>query len=212
MKKAKRRKKKKVVLHAKEPEEALAYLQSWETRQDGGSSTWKFNKATQAWLLRHAYDMARVPKDTFRLLLRYVDGLRGAARERLQADAGAVVENGGALPAAETATAAEEEAAEEPVEGQDKAKGRKRKKVEPDGPQKASGNADGSAADAAEAANGAEGTAADAAPPEISAAEAKAQRMRVRRANQLLAALGAADADAPDAEEEDADAGKRRRR
>lgn len=87
----------------KDPEVAAAYLQAWRAREDGNSegAPWKFNKATQAWLLRHAYDSELVPKDVFKLLLKYLVGLQGAARERLSAEADALVIMGGAVLKAE---------------------------------------------------------------------------------------------------------------
>lgn len=102
-KKKKRRKKKKQPLGpTKEPQAAADYLHAWaaqQVAQDSGEALvglWRFNKATQAWLLRHAYENDKVAKDAFRLLLRYLQGLKGAARERLRSEAGAIVALGGA--------------------------------------------------------------------------------------------------------------------
>lgn len=77
----------------KDPELAAEYLRSWSVREEDGpdKGKWRFNKAQQAWLIRHAYEPERVPKDVFRLLLRYVDGLRGGARDRMRTDADTIV-------------------------------------------------------------------------------------------------------------------------
>lgn len=117
-KKARRRRHKR--LNQKDTEAAAGYLNSWLRKEEGASDHgWKFNKATQAWLLRHAYDPDLVEKDTFKLLLRYVIGLRGAARERLRTEAGAII----LLKGAPLATP------EEPDAGKKK----KRRKEEPMG-------------------------------------------------------------------------------
>ncbi|CAE8594672.1 unnamed protein product, partial [Polarella glacialis] len=71
---------------------AAEYLTQWLAKQDGNSdSGWHFNKATQAWLIRHAYEPDRVAKDIFKLLLRYLEGLQGIARDRLRTQASAIV-------------------------------------------------------------------------------------------------------------------------
>lgn len=77
----------------KDPDLAAEYLRSWSVREQDSvdKGKWHFNKATQAWLIRHAYEPDRVPKDVFRLLLRYVDGLRGAARDRMRTEADTIV-------------------------------------------------------------------------------------------------------------------------
>lgn len=95
---ARRRKKRKAHLRrqaeqAKDPEVAAKYLQLWAEQQEGGKSggAWKFNKATQVWLLHNAYNSTKVPKGVFSLLLRYLEGLQGTARERAHAEAKAIV-------------------------------------------------------------------------------------------------------------------------
>merc|ERR1712070_1266782 len=113
-------------MHSKDPEVAAAYLQAWSEMQlsppskkrqkpggDGTNTTpWKFNKATQAWLLRHAYSPTLVPKETFQVLLRYLEGLQGAARERAASEADAIV----ALRGAKLAEDADEDVAPAPLE------------------------------------------------------------------------------------------------
>mmetsp|Transcript_81486 Transcript_81486/g.174566 ORF Transcript_81486/g.174566 Transcript_81486/m.174566 type:complete len:260 (-) Transcript_81486:7-786(-) len=154
----------------KDPEAAAAYLQGWATKEEGGS--WRFNKATQAWLIRHAYDSERVPKDVFRLLLRYLEGLRGVARDRLRDEAGAIVVLRGApLAAAEPPPAEGEEAEAAGEDGEATAPPKKRRRG-----RRAEGAEDGKVEAPADA--------------EPSAAEARTRKLRLRRAKQVLAALG----------------------
>jgi|MDSY01.1.fsa_nt_gb hypothetical protein len=53
--------------HVKEPEEAAEYLTEWRAKNEGEASVWRFNKATQSWLLRHMYKRDKVVKDTFKV-------------------------------------------------------------------------------------------------------------------------------------------------
>jgi len=69
----------------KDPKEAAAYLSEWKYREQGG--TWKFNKNTQSWLLRHMYDTDKISKVCFVILLEYMDGLQGSSRKRVLEDA-----------------------------------------------------------------------------------------------------------------------------
>lgn len=71
--------------HAKDPNEAAAYLSAWKHRDAGGA--WKFNKNTQSWLLRHQYQPEKVSKGTFGILLEYMEGLQGNTHARMIADA-----------------------------------------------------------------------------------------------------------------------------
>ncbi|XP_014801686.1 PREDICTED: uncharacterized protein C7orf50 homolog [Calidris pugnax] len=58
-------------------ERALAYLTSWsETPEE-----WKFQKTRQTWLLLHMYDKEKVPEKYFTILLDYLQGLQGSARD-----------------------------------------------------------------------------------------------------------------------------------
>ncbi|CAE7544197.1 unnamed protein product [Symbiodinium natans] len=88
--KHKRRKPARDNAKTKDPEEASSYLTAWQAHQDVGTP-WRFNKATQAWLLRHAYEPELVPKQVFRILLRYLAGLSGVARDRALAEASTLV-------------------------------------------------------------------------------------------------------------------------
>nr|DBA19429.1 TPA: hypothetical protein GDO54_015267 [Pyxicephalus adspersus] len=56
---------------------ALQYLKSWSKKH----SEWKFQKTRQTWLLMNMYDEEKVPDKYFRILLKYLDGLKGSARE-----------------------------------------------------------------------------------------------------------------------------------
>jgi len=97
-KRHKSRRRTKVVGVVKEPEAAAAYLSSWAAQQAGESTAWRFNKATQAWIIRHVYEVDKVEATSFKLLLKYIDGLRGAARDRMIEDAHAEVSRGGVPP------------------------------------------------------------------------------------------------------------------
>ena len=77
----------------KHPEEAASYLLLWKASKSEessmrGPSSWKFNKNTQSWLIRHMYEVDKVPKSTFLLLLEYFDGLEGKfIIDRIRAEA-----------------------------------------------------------------------------------------------------------------------------
>jgi len=71
--------------HIKNPSEAAEYLAKWEKRE---SESWKFNKNTQSWLIRHMYEVEKVSKGTFKILLEYLNGLKGdIMRSRIRAEA-----------------------------------------------------------------------------------------------------------------------------
>ncbi len=79
--------------HTKHPEEAASYLAQWkesksEDSATRASSSWKFNKNTQSWLIRHMYEVDKVPKSIFILLLEYLEGLEGKSMiDRMRNDA-----------------------------------------------------------------------------------------------------------------------------
>ncbi|XP_074137226.1 protein cholesin isoform X3 [Sminthopsis crassicaudata] len=56
---------------------ALDYLTSWANKRE----EWKFQKTRQTWLLLHMYDSNKVPDKHFSILLDYLEGLKGRARE-----------------------------------------------------------------------------------------------------------------------------------
>ena len=72
----------------KDPGDVNGYLINWQKHQNGDTEVWKFNKNTQSWLIRHMYEVDKVPKSTFSILLLYLDGLKSPeTRSRMLADA-----------------------------------------------------------------------------------------------------------------------------
>ncbi|EON63343.1 hypothetical protein W97_02570 [Coniosporium apollinis CBS 100218] len=76
----------------------LEYLTHYHTNRD----TWKFNKAKQTDLLKHLFNIYRIPSQYDDALIAYISGLQGqAARQRLRETATAVIaEDIGNPPAA----------------------------------------------------------------------------------------------------------------
>eukprot|EP00930_Biecheleria_cincta_P034002 TRINITY_DN23532_c0_g2_i1.p1 TRINITY_DN23532_c0_g2~~TRINITY_DN23532_c0_g2_i1.p1 ORF type:complete len:336 (-),score=99.21 TRINITY_DN23532_c0_g2_i1:56-1033(-) len=178
----------------KDPEAAAEYLRLWELQRSGSQGGWRFNKATQAWLIRHAYEPDKVAKDAFAVLLRYLEGLNGGARDRMRTEANAIVTLRGAPLAEEQQQlppAEEKESPEEPAEG------KKKRKKKPDA---AAGGINADVAESGEAVAEADGTATQLAEAEENAEELKRRKMRLRRAKQVLNVLGDG-SDAPDADE-----------
>ncbi|CAN8003837.1 unnamed protein product [Ixodes hexagonus] len=68
-------------------DQCLQYLKDWQ------GPSWKFCKNKQFWLLSHAFEEDMIPEDDFEILLRYIEGLKGAARERLQQSANKFLES-----------------------------------------------------------------------------------------------------------------------
>ncbi|KAM9125417.1 protein cholesin [Pangshura tecta] len=56
---------------------ALEYLTSWSKKR----KEWKFQKTRQTWLLLHMYEKEKVPDEYFSILLDYLEGLKGSARD-----------------------------------------------------------------------------------------------------------------------------------
>uniref|UniRef100_A0A8C5Q4K5 Chromosome 7 open reading frame 50 n=1 Tax=Leptobrachium leishanense TaxID=445787 RepID=A0A8C5Q4K5_9ANUR len=56
---------------------SLQYLKSWSKKR----KDWKFQKTRQTWLLLHMYDRDKVPNNYFPILLDYLGGLKGSARD-----------------------------------------------------------------------------------------------------------------------------------
>ncbi|XP_006112910.1 protein cholesin isoform X1 [Pelodiscus sinensis] len=56
---------------------ALEYLTSWSKKPN----KWKFQKTRQTWLLLHMYNKEKVPDSYFSILLDYLEGLKGNARD-----------------------------------------------------------------------------------------------------------------------------------
>jgi len=80
------KKQKKIKNHIKDPKEAHSYLLTWKHRSTG-DNVWRFNKNTQSWLVRHMYDVDKIPKNIFEIMILYLDDLKGASRERVHDDA-----------------------------------------------------------------------------------------------------------------------------
>eukprot|EP00639_Heterosigma_akashiwo_P036040 CAMPEP_0194743052 /NCGR_PEP_ID=MMETSP0296-20130528/100102_1 /TAXON_ID=39354 /ORGANISM="Heterosigma akashiwo, Strain CCMP2393" /LENGTH=194 /DNA_ID=CAMNT_0039655047 /DNA_START=112 /DNA_END=696 /DNA_ORIENTATION=+ len=70
---------------------ALEYLQAWRLRE---SSRWKFNKNLQNTLLDNIYNVEDVTEKIFDYLLGYLEGMKGARREKIKEQAQAVAETG----------------------------------------------------------------------------------------------------------------------
>ncbi|XP_041818059.1 uncharacterized protein C7orf50 homolog [Chelmon rostratus] len=76
------------------PQQALDYLTCWnENREE-----WKFQKTRQTWLLQHMFDSDKIPDEKFSVLLQYLEGLRGGARDTTAQKALALVEESGQAP------------------------------------------------------------------------------------------------------------------
>ncbi|KAL3875623.1 hypothetical protein ACJMK2_033555 [Sinanodonta woodiana] len=62
---------------------ALEYLRQWQS--DG--ENWKFQKVRQVWLLHNVYNKDKIGEKDFDILLRYLEPLRGRAREKTLSEA-----------------------------------------------------------------------------------------------------------------------------
>lgn len=88
--KKKKRRRKKKVCPVKDPKEAQSYLSLWQQQQNQGNDDdplWKFNKNTQSWLIRNMYDIEKLPKSSFSIMISYLEALKGASRQRVHEDA-----------------------------------------------------------------------------------------------------------------------------
>jgi len=61
----------------------LLYLEAWKNDREN----WNFKKVCQVWLIKNLYKKESVDNKHFPMLLEYLDGLKGGARERLLASA-----------------------------------------------------------------------------------------------------------------------------
>ncbi|XP_028989953.1 uncharacterized protein C7orf50 homolog [Betta splendens] len=75
-------------------EQALEYLTCWAEKR----KQWKFQKTRQTWLLQHMFDSDQVPDEKFSVLLQYLEGLRGGAKDTTVQKALALVEEMGQAP------------------------------------------------------------------------------------------------------------------
>ncbi|XP_029933941.1 protein cholesin [Myripristis murdjan] len=69
------------------PQQALDYLSCWAEKR----KEWKFQKTRQTWLLQHMFDSDKIPDENFSVLLQYLEGLRGGARDTTVQKATALV-------------------------------------------------------------------------------------------------------------------------
>ncbi|XP_076025785.1 cholesin-like [Genypterus blacodes] len=76
------------------PQQALDYLTCWAENR----GEWKFQKLRQTWLLQHMFHSEKVPDDKFSVLLQYLEGLRGGARDTTVKKALVLVEESGQAP------------------------------------------------------------------------------------------------------------------
>ncbi|RHY31507.1 hypothetical protein DYB32_003432, partial [Aphanomyces invadans] len=76
-------------------QEAKYYLESYRNRdkpRTADEPEWRFKKAKQVWILRWMYRADVVNKALFTIVLEYLEGMQGTARERVLRDAQQVVE------------------------------------------------------------------------------------------------------------------------
>uniref|UniRef100_T2M730 Uncharacterized protein C7orf50 n=1 Tax=Hydra vulgaris TaxID=6087 RepID=T2M730_HYDVU len=88
-----KRKKVKVALEdaknlEKEIHPAILYLLQWNDNK----TEWKFQKVRQVWLLQNMYNKLQVNKHHFKVLLSYLNDLKGISREKTIETARCIVE------------------------------------------------------------------------------------------------------------------------
>jgi len=96
-------------------QEAKYYLESWQKHANVNDLTttedepkWRFKKAKQVWVLRWMYRADVVNKSLFSIVLEYLTGMQGTARERVLRAAQDIVEEGEPAKTSEDTTAKEE--------------------------------------------------------------------------------------------------------
>ena len=90
-------KKQKSAKRTKDPVDVEGYLMAWKEQRDLSSddisisrvvaTTWKFNKNTQSWLIRHLYDATKISKSLFAIALQYFLKSNINVQKRLRDDA-----------------------------------------------------------------------------------------------------------------------------
>ncbi|XP_028263265.1 protein cholesin isoform X2 [Parambassis ranga] len=75
-------------------QQALDYLTCWAENH----SAWKFQKTRQTWLLQHVFDSEKIPDEKFSVLLQYLEGLQGGAKDTTVQKALSLVEESGQEP------------------------------------------------------------------------------------------------------------------
>ena len=73
--------------------QSIEYLELWHEDKDH----WKFNKNRQVWLLQNMFHPSSIDKTSFKILLKYLEGLKGAARQTTLRQAQAILEEGVAV-------------------------------------------------------------------------------------------------------------------
>ncbi|TMW60657.1 hypothetical protein Poli38472_000699 [Pythium oligandrum] len=76
---------------------AKYYLEKWKTRNEptaDGEEPWKFKKMKQLWILRWMFEADVIPKSMFSLVLEYLDGIQGIARQRVLESAHEIIDAG----------------------------------------------------------------------------------------------------------------------
>eukprot|EP00035_Acanthoeca_spectabilis_P007531 m.137871 g.137871 ORF g.137871 m.137871 type:complete len:258 (+) comp13987_c0_seq2:6174-6947(+) len=71
------------------PHPAIEYLRQW----DADRKSWKFKKNRQTWLLKNWVNPYKVPKDDFKILLKYLADVQGTPRARVREAAQAALES-----------------------------------------------------------------------------------------------------------------------
>uniref|UniRef100_A0AAV1VME0 WKF domain-containing protein n=1 Tax=Peronospora matthiolae TaxID=2874970 RepID=A0AAV1VME0_9STRA len=93
-------------------QQANYYLEQWQKRDEPKSDDelpWKFKKIKQQWILHWMYEADVVPKSMFAVVLQYLDGIQGAARERVADKAQSIIDIGVPSKEEENAAAGEQE-------------------------------------------------------------------------------------------------------
>eukprot|EP00946_MAST-07B_sp_MAST-7B-sp1_P002279 g2279.t1 len=85
---------------------AAEYLRQW----DADRASWKFKKNRQTWLLKNMWHPGLVRGPSFVLLLRYLEGLKGAARQKTLEQAQKILDEGLEETGGGSAVAAEAQA------------------------------------------------------------------------------------------------------
>ncbi|TYZ59659.1 hypothetical protein PybrP1_005452 [[Pythium] brassicae (nom. inval.)] len=78
-------------------QQARYYLEQWRRRDEptpDGELPWKFKKVKQMWILQWMYEADVVPKSMFAIVLDYLSGIEGQARQRVLDAAHKVIDAG----------------------------------------------------------------------------------------------------------------------
>ncbi|CEG44000.1 Uncharacterized conserved protein [Plasmopara halstedii] len=78
-------------------QQAKYYLEQWQKRDEPKAADelpWKFKTIKQQWILRWMYEADVVPKAMFAIVLKYLNGIQGAARKRVLDSAQDIIDTG----------------------------------------------------------------------------------------------------------------------